>query len=41
MTKEIKKVSISAKWNFVSARINAIQNGRFDLEVHLAEKGGN
>jgi len=40
MTTEIKKVPKGAKWLFMRARVNVIKNGRFDMEVHLVDEGG-
>jgi hypothetical protein len=41
MTTEIKKVPKSAKFLFVRSRVNAIKNGRFDMEIHIVDESGN
>ncbi|KAE9366745.1 hypothetical protein N431DRAFT_548499 [Stipitochalara longipes BDJ] len=40
MTTEIKKVPKGAKWLYMRARVNVIKNGRFDMEVHIVDEGG-
>ena len=40
MTTEIKKVPKGAKFLFMRARANSIENGRYDWEVHLVDESG-